>query len=118
MNKMKKEKSGETHEEGNGLSSSLHRNTNAENEIGDDDTLRRCELGLFIYLKVIHTHLRPRMSAVGAPKRAPKKVPADRIETTRDSVEEVIPYVPSGRRWPKVLSHWGITLTPPITPVS
>lgn len=35
-------------------------------------------------------HRRPKLSATGAAKRAPKKVPAERIETMRDSCEAVM----------------------------
>ncbi len=58
--------------------------------------------------------------ATGAPSSAPKKVPAERMETTRDSVDEEMAYglVESPVGWPKVMSQSGISLTPLITPVS
>lgn len=39
-------------------------------------------------------YLRPRLSEMGAPRRAPKKVPRERIDTTRDSVEVEIAHLP------------------------
>jgi hypothetical protein len=43
----------------------------------------------------IKPYLRPKKSAVGAAVRAPKKVPAERIETIMDDCEEVIAGAPS-----------------------
>jgi len=39
-------------------------------------------------------HLLPRKSAVGAAKRAPQKVPADKVETTRDCWDDVMVQAP------------------------
>lgn len=43
----------------------------------------------------INPYLRPKKSAVGAAVRAPKKVPAERIETIIDDCEDVIAGRPS-----------------------
>ena len=43
----------------------------------------------------IKPYLRPKKSAVGAAVRAPKKVPAERIETIIDDCEDVIAGRPS-----------------------
>jgi hypothetical protein len=62
----------------------------------------------------------PMISATGAPRRAPKKVPADRIETTRDCREEVMVHgaVALEAAEPKVQSQSFIPMMPLITPVS
>lgn len=47
----------------------------------------------------------PIVSAIGATSNAPKKVPADKMETTRDSVEEGRYIGPSGGATPKVFNQ-------------
>ena len=60
--------------------------------------------------------------AAGAAQRAPKKVPAERMETTSDSEDEEIAYpvtcLGSVEGKPNCLSHDFISLIPLITPVS
>lgn len=60
-------------------------------------------------------YFRPSLSAAGAAKSAPKKVPADKMETIRESSEGVIPSLPG------LLNCWtqkGIAKMPLIVPVS
>lgn len=64
-------------------------------------------------------HRLPRKSAAGAAKRAPKNVPTDKIETTRDWWEEEMEQVPvDGSRFPKVHNQFSIVWIPEMTPVS
>ena len=63
-------------------------------------------------------HLLPSLSAVGAAKRAPQKVPADRMETTSDCWDEVMAHTPSALGLPKVHNQFFIVWMPEITPVS
>ena len=61
----------------------------------------------------------PRKSAAGAAKRAPKKVPADRIETTRDCWDEVMAQpLAAALYFPKVHNQSFMVWTPEMTPVS
>ena len=61
----------------------------------------------------------PKKSAVGAAKRAPKKFPADKMETTRDCWDEVIAQTWSeGSYFPKVHNQSFMVWMPEITPVS
>ena len=63
-------------------------------------------------------HLLPRKSAVGAAKRAPKKVPADKMETTRDGWDEVMAHTPEASGLPKTHNQFFMLWTPEMTPVS
>ena len=64
-------------------------------------------------------HLLPRKSAVGAAKRAPKKVPAGKMETTRDCSDEVIAHIPvTESGLPKTHNQFFIDWTPEMTPTS
>ena len=64
-------------------------------------------------------HLLPRISAAGAAKRAPKKVPADRTETTRDCWDDVTAHTPvTGSAFPNVHSQFSIVWIPAMLPVS
>ena len=64
-------------------------------------------------------HLLPRKSAAGAAKRAPKKVPADKIETTRDCWDEVMAHTPvTGSSLPNVHNQFSIVWIPEMLPVS
>ena len=64
-------------------------------------------------------HLLPRKSAAGAAKRAPKKVPADKMETTRDCWDEVMAHSPvTGSSLPNVHNQFSIVWIPEMLPVS
>lgn len=67
----------------------------------------------------IKPHLRPRISPRGPAKRAPKKVPADKMETTKEDVEEVTIIVPVvGSSSPYVSMNVFMARIPPMVPVS
>jgi hypothetical protein len=69
----------------------------------------------------ISASLLPRKSARGAAARAPKKVPADKIDTIREYCAAVISGRPvAGFLYPveNVCNHSGIAIIPPIVPVS
>ena len=63
---------------------------------------------------------RPMASATGAAVRAPKNVPADRIETIMADWDAVMSRLPAGLRNPVENSscQYGIARMPPIVPVS
>ena len=64
-------------------------------------------------------HLLPRKSAVGAAKRAPQKVPADKVDTTRDCWDDVMAHTPvRGSVLPKTHNQFFMVWTPEMTPVS
>jgi hypothetical protein len=64
-------------------------------------------------------HLLPRKSAAGAAKRAPKNVPADKMETTRDCSDEVMAHTPVvGLGLPKTHNQLFMVWIPEMTPVS
>ena len=64
-------------------------------------------------------HRLPRKSAVGAASRAPKNVPADKMETTRDCWDEVMAQTPVvGLGFPKTHNQSFMVWIPEITPVS
>ena len=64
-------------------------------------------------------HLLPRISAEGAARRAPKKVPADKMETMRDCWDEVMAQTPAVLvGLPKTHNQFFMVWTPEMTPVS
>lgn len=67
----------------------------------------------------IKPHRRPRISPRGPAESAPKKVPADKMETTSDDVEEVMILSPvAASIEPKVSTNSFMARIPPIVPVS
>ena len=64
-------------------------------------------------------HLLPRKSAEGAANSAPRNVPTDNMETTRDCWDEVIAHIPVvGSSFPKTHNQFFMVWTPEMTPVS
>ena len=64
-------------------------------------------------------HRLPRKSPAGAPDKAPKNVPTDKIETTRDCWGVVIEHDPVEESYfPKVHNQFCMAWIPPKTPVS
>ena len=63
-------------------------------------------------------HRLPRKSAVGAANRAPKNVPTDKMETTRDCWDVVMAQTPLASGCPKTHSQSFIVWIPEITPMS